>query len=997
MIDRESKSISSLLEHEQTIRGMVHSDVSDDPVANPMEVEKALAAVRFLDEVRQALHQSTGMVGEPNDSSGSGAEKFGSFASGRFSEYFGPYRLERHVGQGGFADVFLASDPVLQRKVALKILRPSVVVNSGARIRFEREARAVARLGHPNIVPLYATGTVGSLMYLAFEYCTGDSLSAWLKRQTTPPDFRLIAKLVIDLAEALEHAHRRGVIHRDMKPSNIMLQKASDTEEIDSQQPRSVMITDFGLASLGFDSLELTKDGTVLGTPNYMSPEQANSQELTTATDIYSLGVIMFELLTLRLPFEHETPLGTIKAVSESNFPSPTRFRRNIPTDLVAICLKATQREARERYRTAFDFAEDLRCWLDHRPVQARRLHFFQALAQKIRRQPFVSSLIALTMVSLLSGTSIAWWQWANARASLHQALQQGTRAERHLEQLSVALDRVLHSIPETEAITPQQFEMLHELLAIHRTLLPEEPGNPNIGRDTIRILNRLAQINALLARFPDVVAEFERLQVAIPASELQRIFAAGDSTDRDREEMLELFLSAGQAFNELDLPDRSLVLLDQLDTLVGAIPENSKSDFREWSQFRLDLALGRSNRVAGRYDRSIRNHEQAEKRGAKLVSSLDAKYSQTQIQSWLILNQSELARSYLSNGNYLLAWETQQSVIRRRLQQLEHANSAGQQVQRIRLELARDHLTGVSILSVIGAIPAMREQLGLARTQLSELQSETPDSDLIKLEVQETYLWLAHIDLLEGDFQNSATNARTASQLRFSQQRKLPRQKIQEVKSITAMAAAYWRMDDLTATTATVETLIPLADQLLQDYPTNIQSSIAWAKAVLLQLSVLNEMTDDGTFGKTLLAAKDHMNQILRMRIHPQEKAALANQWSVQYTKWATWMARSGNYTEAFSIANEIHKISIPTSGGRTRPNVLPATQSLVLTLMIMKDKGLEDSENYGQIRNQAAGWISEAIQRGWITQEQWRSDSKLESELGNHPQLSHAAFSPN
>lgn len=986
MIDRESGDNQSLPEHEQAVIGIAHSKSDGDDLSDPIAVSKALAAVRFLEEVRQSINNLKEPSGKNSSIANVGVSASIPQVGVGSSGSFGPYRLERHIGQGGFADVFLAFDPVLHRSIALKILRPSVVVNTAARIRFEREARAVARLGHPNIVPLYSTGTVGPLMYLAFEYCEGDSLAAWLKRQVTSLDFRIAAKLVIDLADGLEHAHRHGVIHRDLKPSNVMIKAEDATTSI---QPPTVMITDFGLASLGVDSLELTADGSVLGTPSYMSPEQANSSEVTTATDIYSLGVIMFELLTGRLPFECETPLATIKAVAESSFPSPTKYRRDIPPDLVAICLKATQSDWRQRYRSAFDFAEDLRCWLDRRPVRARRLNAFQILTQKIRRQPIVSSLILLTSLSVLFGTAIAWWQWTKARASLQQAIQQGQRAERHLAQLSIALDRVLQSIPEPEAITPQQHEMLNDLLNVHQTLLKEEQGNHEVGRDTIRILNRLAQINALLARHQDVIRVFQVFQNELSKTELQRQLLAMDHAPQNREELLEIYIAASQAYNESEQADHAFAALTELEELIAAGPLDANVEYLQWFNFRLAIARGQTNRIAGLYERSIQDHQRAEQLGRGIPPSSQPETAGRQLSRWLILNQSELARSYLANGNYLEAWETQQSVIERRQSLFDQVEQGTNLFQRVKTELARDHLMGVSILSVIGAIPVMQEHLRMATNHLSELLQQSPDSDIVKLELQAAYLWMAHICLLEGDLRGAQTHSRAATQIQFSHLRKLPRHKVQEINAQTMLNSTFYRLNEVSAAAESARSVVVQAEQLFDEQPQNVHAAVALAKAVNLHLSILGKQRDVANYRKTLRKVETKMSQVLDLRLHPQEKSSIAIRWSERKSNWVTLLAEAGEYSEAIKVCHEIHRLQMPSHRGTTRPNVLPATKSLISILTSMKQRQLEATSQYDEIRNQAAKWIAEGIQRGWITSEQWRSHSELVTELVDHPIL--------
>jgi hypothetical protein len=298
------------------------------------------------------------------------------FYPGESSGRFGRFLIRRELGRGGFGIVFLAEDPRLHRQVALKVPRPDALTNADLRQRFLREAQAAASLDHPNVVPVYEAGEVGPICYLVSAYCSGDNLAAWLLRQTAPPPPHCAAALVAALAEAVEHAHRHGIFHRDIKPSNILLvpRPAFDAAPSRHDLGFDAKLTDFGLAKLLEDGGEETTSGVLLGTPAYMAPEQAEGwgHAVGAATDIYALGLILYELLTLRRPFAEASLLLTLEQVRSGKPIPPRRWQPEVPRDLETICLKCLRKDPAQRYACAADLACDLHHVLCHEPIEAR-------------------------------------------------------------------------------------------------------------------------------------------------------------------------------------------------------------------------------------------------------------------------------------------------------------------------------------------------------------------------------------------------------------------------------------------------------------------------------------------------------------------------------------------------------------------------------------------------------------------------------------------------
>ena len=402
----------------------------------------------------------------------------------------GRLKVERQLGEGGSSVVYLAYDSVLKRQVALKLPRGPVRANPKARERFVREAQAAALLRHPNIVPVYGAGELAGSFHITLAYCPGPSLAEWLERRRNeqgssasverPVSAGTASWIVGRLADAVDHAYQSGVLHRDIKPGNILLEPRVASEQAANSEdefPFTPMLSDFGVALLANEQGDLTATGAVVGTPQYMAPEQVTGDhnQLGPATDVYGLGTVLYELLTGQPPFQGRNHAETLMQVTDSDPVLPRKLVPGLSRDLEAICMKCLRKRPRERYQTAAELGDDLRRYQVGEATFARPVTWFSRVVRWSRRHPGSSSLVLLLVIALtllIASLGVYSLRLDHLNSELSQSLEKTIVAQELTKQSEHRAQELLYASDMRLAMEAWQdldFRQYHQLLDRHQ------------------------------------------------------------------------------------------------------------------------------------------------------------------------------------------------------------------------------------------------------------------------------------------------------------------------------------------------------------------------------------------------------------------------------------------------------------------------------------------------------------------------------------------------
>ncbi len=548
----------------------------------------------------------------------------------------GEYEILEEIARGGMGVVFKARQRRLQRQVALKMILAGDLATPDAVQRFRFEAETVAGLDHPHIVPIYDIGEDQNRHYFAMKLIDGSSLTRHIQRLRDDPE--AAARLLATVARAVDYAHRRGLLHRDLKPANILLDEHG--------RPH---VTDFGLAKwVNRASPNPTETGIAVGTPSYMAPEQAAGphKDLTVAADVYSLGAILYELLTGRPPFKEATPLLTLRAALDTEPPPPRALNPRVPADLEIIALKCLEKDPARRYASAAALADDLERYLNVEPILARPVRTPERFWRWCRRKPIVAALAAALLLSLLAGGGLATWQWQvaeahaeTAEANYHRADEQRTRVERLVmekeearkkEEVARQNEGAAHKKEETSyrqaravindmvrrlsegglrdvpGLEPLRKELLESALRYYEKFLKQRGDDPQLREELALTYFRVGAITNRIGPQEKALAAYQQSQQLF-----QQLLDAQPDNAKLQAQLADAYINGGQVKQSLNQARAALKDYDRACALL--MPLRNHPERGAWAKKSLAIAhtnKGGIQRTLGDLDDSTTTFE---------------------------------------------------------------------------------------------------------------------------------------------------------------------------------------------------------------------------------------------------------------------------------------------------------------------------------------------------------------------------------------------------
>ncbi|MEZ6117531.1 MAG: serine/threonine-protein kinase [Pirellulaceae bacterium] len=637
----------------------------------------------------------------------------------------GDFRIGEEIGRGGMGVVYRAHQVSLDRDVALKVFPFASVMDEKHLVRFRNEARAAGTLNHPHIVPIYASGVERGIHYFAMQLIEGQSLDKLIASiySSAPPrtagndvdtaknalattvesvrktsssanriNFAKWARVGHHVATALAHAHERGVVHRDIKPGNILIDRQGE-----------VWVTDFGLAHLEHD-LPVTQSGDLLGTLRYMSPEQAQgSSHVDGRTDIYSLGATLYEMVTGQPAVIAKTRPAMLAAVIEHSPVRPKQICPTLPTELETIILKAMEKSPEDRYQSAADMAEDLRRFQADLPILAKPASRPERLRKWIRRHPerslFVTVGLLLTVVGLAVSSLLLSSERHRTSAALQSEQQQRKRADRHLELAREAIQQMLteeaERIGDAPRMTRQQEGLLRNVVEFYQHLADLDSQTPETMRESAAAYARLAEAQTLLRETSSAKANL------LHSLELyQRLDQANQATPMDLYHLASVQLDLGRIETQPASDPTSLADDDWLSQAIATSQRITKQPDGESLPWQCHLliadAYDQQARLAernGKYSTADQLYQQAVHLAETLLKKFPAEERVQYAAAFHLAAWADLRHGVLGDSQAVELYEQSESIltalVQRQPQRVSYRDRLAQTENNLALALA--------------------------------------------------------------------------------------------------------------------------------------------------------------------------------------------------------------------------------------------------------------------------------------------------------------------
>lgn len=475
------------------------------------------------------------------------------------------YEIIRRIARGGMGVVYEARQHQPNRTVALKMILAGQFASDEEIRRFHQEAESAAGLDHPGIVPIYEVGEHRGQHFYSMGLVAGRTLKQVLADEVLSS--RDAASLLHQLALAVSYAHQRGVIHRDLKPANVLVDREN--------RPR---ITDFGLAKRTDRDSQLTGTGDVMGTPGFMPPEQARGESVTEAADIYSLGAVLYNMLTGRPPFQAASAVETIRLVTDAEAVPPRQLNELIDRDLETICLKCLEKDASRRYATAAELAADLHRYLDGEPIQARPVSRAERAVKWARKRPAITAMMGLVAVVTTAGVAFSAYHWNRAVRERDDRTAAQLRAEANLQKARDAVltmltrvgDERLRNVPQMSRLREK---LLQDAVRFNKSLL-ELSDEPSIRAD-------VADTQLILARIYNMLGQKEQTVAALDSaiSMLDALHAEHPEVRPYHTSLIRAHVLAAETYQGMSEHDRATTACGSVDELISGIPLRQRTD----------------------------------------------------------------------------------------------------------------------------------------------------------------------------------------------------------------------------------------------------------------------------------------------------------------------------------------------------------------------------------------------------------------------------------